>query len=537
MPQVPTVDGPRVQQSPLRGGENTTRAIPTNAGVLTSALGAGISGIGEVGERIQERRDLDEAFRVETKVLADYNQFEQNLRKTRRGAAAKDVVNDVDQWWSKVDDTYGAEVSPRVKQLTAKSLGRARAQALESTGKYQFQEEDRAQTESFTAVNGQEIQRAITIGTPEALASAKGKIGAAVAVFGATRGWAPEQLDAEKQKWTNALHIQAVNALLDGTPDQVRQAKTYFEENRSEIDSANHTRMSKMIEKGVAETNATENAAKWASLPFEKAIENANKVTDPVERKLTIAAVRDLQTDKNIAIQLREREASDKVWQAVANGASLKALPRSLLEQLNGRERVQVNEHYEAERKRRAAEAAGKPVKTDLAVFEKLISMPPEEIARVQLSTYQDRISRGDLEQLMVRRASMLSKDPKKEHEVATVTQHMNTYISTMKLKDESKGAFQKAVLDELDMFKATNKREATHEERTKILDRLSIEQSNFWSSNKRFFEIAPKDRQKFVDDVVPASERADIIKSLNKKGIPVTVQTILDMYQAGQKQ
>lgn len=534
MPQVPTVDGPRVQQSPLRGGENTTRAINTGAGMLTSAAGAAITGFGEAGDRIQERRDLDEAFRVETAVIAEYSQFEQNLRKTRRGASAQGVVNDVDQWWSKIDETYGKDVSPRVKQLTAKSLARARAQALESTGKYQMVEEDRAQTESYTAVNGQEIQRAVTLGTPEALASAKGKINAAVAVFGATRGWKQEQFDAENQKWTNALHIQAVNAMIDDKP---AEAKAYFEANRKEIDSANHVRMSKMIDRGVAEATATKNAADWASLPFEKAIENANKITDPDTRKMTVAAVRDLQTDKNIAIQLREREASDKVWQAVANGATLKSLPRAMLEQLNGRERVQVNEHYEAERKRRAAEAAGKPVKTDLALLEKLISMSPEEIAKVQLSTYQDRISRGDLEQLMVRRSSMLSKDPKKEHEVATVTQHMNTYISTMKLKDESKGAFQKAALDEFDNFKATNKREATHDERTKILDRLSIEQSNFWSSNKRFFEVAPKDRQKFVDDVVPASERAEIIKSLTKKGIPVTVQTILDMYNAGQKQ
>jgi hypothetical protein len=538
MPRVPTVEAPRVQQSPLRGGENQTRAINTHAGATTSALGTAITGFSDVGARIQERRDLDEAFRVETQVLSDYSAFEQNLRKTRRGANAQGVVDDVDQWWSKIDDTYGANVSPRVKALTAKSLARARLQAMESTGRYQMAEEDRAQTESFTAVNGQEIQRAITAGAPEALASAKGKISAAVTAFGATRGWTPEQVAAEQQKWVSTLHVQALGSMVDADP---KGAKAYFEANRADIASENHARLSKMIDRGVAEANATESAAKWASLPFEQAIENANKINDPDERKLTIAAVRDLQADKNTAIQLREREASDKVWQLIASGVSSRQLPRAALEQMNGRERIQVNAYYEAEQKRRAAEAKGESVKTDPAVYGAVLDKLREDPQGTRPETFAG-LSRGDIRSLQNHRDALLGRaaggaSKEDEKEVATTTQQTAAYIAQMGLRGEAKGAFQKAVLDELDLFKRANNRSASYEERTKILDRLSMERARgMFKFNDRLFQVPRAERSAFVNDVVPAADRAQIVAALKKNKQPVTVQNVLDMYIAGKK-
>lgn len=543
MPRVPTYDAPRVQQAPLRGGENTTRAIDLNAGAAMTGVGKAVAGLGEVGDRIQERRDLDAAFRVETKVLSDFSQFEQNLRKTRRGATATGVVDDVDQWWSKIEESYGKDVSPRVKELTAKSLARARAQSLESISRYQMAEEDRAQTESYSAVNGTEIQRAITTGTPEALAGAKAKIDAAVSVFGATRGWTPEQLTAEKQKWNNTLHTQAVGNLVDSNP---RLAKEYFEANRSEIDSANHARFTKIIDRAVAEDNATKSAAQWASLPFEKAIENANKITDPDERKLTIAAVRDLQADKNMAMQLRERDASDKVWQMVASGVPMKRLPRAVLEQMNGRERVQVNAYYEAEQRRREAEAKGSEVKTDPAVYGAVLDRMREDPQGTRPETFNG-LSRSDIRSLQNHRDSLLNKNPGAEKEVASTEQHMGTYLATMKLKDEDKGMFQKTVYDALEAYRQVNKKEADYETRAKIMDRASMEISIpgrlFGSTEKRAYEMDDKDRVRYLErlpedqlegmlsTVIPASDLKRARQVLADRGLPITARAVRDVY------
>lgn len=532
--RVPTYDSPKVQRANLSGGENTTRALPVAAGQTAGLLASAANVAADVGERWQQRRDLDEAFRVETQVMTDYSAFEQNLRKTRRGANAQGVVDDVDQWWAKIDDTYGKDVSPRVKELTKKSLARVRAQALESTGRYQMAEEDRAQVQSYEAVNGQEIQRAITNGKPEVIAGAKEKIGAAVRAFGAPRGWDADQVAAETLKWNNMLHTQAINTMVDQSPER---AKEYFEANRSEIDSANHARIDGMLDKAVTERKATDNAANMASLPFEQAIEKAGQIADPDERKLTIRAIRDLQADKNTAISLREKAASDAVWQAVADGAPMGKLPRALLAQMDGKERVQVNAHYAAEQRRREAEAKGHAVKTDMGLYEQLMGLSPDEFKKVQFSTYADKISRGDMEQLINRKAAL--KDPKVAPQVATTEQQMNSYSNVMGLKGEKKGMFTQGAYNAFNQFRAEKGKEPDYNERQVILDRLATTNDGGWfSSSKKFYQAkTAAERNDFVNNTVPAEDRKAIEAEIKKRGKPVTVEAIIDMYNLSQKQ
>lgn len=534
--RVPAYDGPKVQRANLSGGENTSRAIPIERGQTANAVAGALNAAGDFGARVQERRDLDEAFRVETQVMADYSAFEQNLRKTRRGASAVGVVDEVDGWWAKLDQTHGKDVSPRVKELTQKSLARVRAQALERIGTYQMGEEDRAQTESFNAVNGQEIQNAITDGRPEVIAAAREKIGAAVRAFGATRGWDADKSAAETQKWASALHQQAINAMVDGDP---AKAKEYFEANRAEVDSAHHARITGMIDKAVTERKAVDNAASWAALPFDEAIAKARGITNPDERKQTISAVRQLQEEKNIARNLREKEVSDAVWQAVANGTSMAKLPKALLEQMDGKERVQVNAYYEAERKRREGDAKGEAVKTDPKVYGEVLDRLRVDPLNTRPETFQG-LSRGDIRFLQNQRASMLGKDQKEKgpNEVATPEQQMGGYINSMGLKNEKKGAFQKAAYDEFNSFRAANKREPGYEERQKILDRLSMTNDGGWfGSEKAFYQATtPKEKSEFVNKTVPAADRAEIIKLLESRKVPVTAQAILDIYREGQK-
>lgn len=537
MPTVPSYGGPQVQQAPLRGGENTTRAVPTAAGSTASAVGGALTGLGEVGDRIQERRDLDEAFRVETKVLADYSAFEQNLRKTRRGAAAKDVTNDVDQWWSKLDETYGQDVSPRVKQLTMKSLARARAQSLESVGRYQMAEEDRAQVQSFNSVNGTEIQNAITNGKPEVIASAKEKIAASVNAFGATRGWTAEDAAAEKLKWFNMLNIQAVEGMVDANP---KAARAYFEANRSEIDSAHHKRLDDMIERKVTDRAATENAAKWAALPFEEAINKANEITDPEEKRKTVAAVKELQSEKNIALQLAERQASDTVWQLVANNVPLSKLPEAVLSRMNGRERVQVNDYYAAERRRREAEAKGQEVKTDPAVYGEVLAALRADPSGTKPEAYKN-LSRSDILALQKHKDSILRAKEGKAPEVATAEQQMGTYINTMDLKGEKKGAFQKTAYEAFEQYRAANGKEPNFEERQKILDRASMQivtdYGVLWDSKKPFFEATPEQRANYVNKTIPESERKAIAEALALEGKPYSLMNVMEKWERRQLQ
>lgn len=513
------------QLAPIRGGYSDVRASPDpSTGSTARAVGSALTQASDIGERIQQRKQLDDAFRLETQVMADYSAFEQNLRKTRRGANSEGVVDDVDTWWSKLDESYKGTPDP-VKAMTAKSFARLRQQSLNGIGQFQMAEQDRAQTESFTAVNGQEIQRAMTDGRVEVIETAKGKIDATVNAFGAARGWDAARLDAEKSKWSNMLYSQAVVGLIDKDP---AGAKKLFEAHRGDIDSANHERLSQAIDKKINEATATDNAAKWSTLPFDKAIENANAISDPEQRRLTLRAIRDLQQDKNIANALREKQVSDQVWQLAAQGVPQSKLPSALLMQMDGKDRMQLTEHYAAARRRAESEAKGKPVKTDLAVYEQLVSMTPEQLSTVRLSTYQDRISAGDLEKLIDRRSALLSKDPKKVDDVATTEQQMGVYINGMKLKDESKGAFQKAAYDAIADFTRQTGKAPTYDERQKLFDQLAtVSESRWYASDKRAFTSISE---------IPPADLAQIKTALQSRNIPLTPNNIMATYQNAQK-
>lgn len=510
----------------------------TDAGSTARALGGALSDAAQIGDRIQQRRDLDEAFRVETKVLSDYNQFEADLRKTRRGAAAKGVVDDVDAWWSKLDDTYGADVSPRVKELTKKSLARARAQSMEAIGRYQFAEEDRAQVESFNAVNGQEIQNAVKDGRPEVTAAAQQKIEAAVNAFGAARGWSAEQLSQEKLKWSDVLHTQAVNAMINNaqTPEALKAAREYFTAHRDGIASSRYQGIEKALAKTAAEVNATANAEAWAALPFEEALAKARAITDPDERKLTTAAVRELQSEKNIAISLREKDASDKIWQLIADGASMKQLPRDVLRNMDGRDRMQVTQYYQAEQRRRESEAKGDAVKTDPAVYGKVLDLLREDPSNTRPEAFTG-LSRSDIRSLQNHRDSLLNKTPKAANDVASTEQHMGVYITEMQLKDEKKGAFQKAAYDAFNDYRAANKKEPDYDARDVILKQLAVRKSGgWWLSPDTYAFQAPKgdERAKIVLDTVPQATKDELVAVLKKRGIAVTPQNVLLLYNEG---
>lgn len=499
MPTVPVYDNPTVNKAPLQGGLNTSspdmQALSgpaRTAGALSNATGA----LAAAGERIQERRDLDDTFRAETGVLAEYQTFEADLRKTRRGAAARDVTNDVDAWWAKAEEKTVANTSPRVQQMLAKSMARARLNSLDSMGKFQASEEDRAQTESFTAAQGQEIQTAITSGDPAVLATARGKLASAAIAFGATRNWGTDQIAAEKQKWTNTLHVQALNAMVDG--NNPMGAKAYFEANREEIDSSNHARIEKVIKKAVVEQKALENAASMATLPFEQQLEKAAKIADQDEKAMTVKAVKENISEKNIADGLREKAASDSIWQMVANGAPLNKLPKTVLEKMDGKERVQVNAHYEAQRKAREAEAKGHSIKTDPTELAKVYDMmrdDPDGFKKLKMTTLVDRISGTDMEQIArIQQASL--KPGKDAAHVVNTTQAISTYTKEM-TKDQA-NKFTPQAYKALDDFQIQNKRAPDLEERRKILDDLTtkgvIEDDTLWfDSTKPKYQMTPE--------------------------------------------
>jgi hypothetical protein len=169
----------------------------------------------------------------------------------------------------------------------------------------------------------------------------------------------------------------------------------------------------------------------------------------------------------------KEAAASDEAWQLVGQG---KRVPETVLMRMDGRSRVQLQEHV-ADRARIAADrAAGKAaaVKTDWGTY---IDLRTRLAAgeKVDLRPFAaTKIAGPQLEQLLDIQTKVT--DPKKAPEVATTEQQMSAFTRTLDLKNERLGQFQAAAYDRFNMHLAAKGKEPTYEERQKILDQLTME-------------------------------------------------------------
>lgn len=536
MPTVPTRSGALTREGALEGGMQRSIASPTllngNADQLVQ-MGAGLTQLGNVGQAIQYRNDTDKAFRTEVAVKSAWMEADAELRKRYRGASVEGYKEEAQKWWDESPAKFGSDLSDGARGIASRSLQAARLQAQSSVTGYYTQEKDRGQAESWEAAKGIAIQEATTDMRPEVLATARKNLILKNSEYAATRGWSAEQLQVQNIKDANVLHTTIIGKLQDQDP---AGAKAYYEQNRGEIDASQHAKIEKVLTTAVNEQEGKKLADALAGKPYDEVLQEVAKITSPELRKAASFHARQNQADIAVATSAREKAASDKVWQAVAKGARPNQLPASLLEQMDGKERVAINAHYEAEAKRRRSEAEGKPVKSDMRVIENLYSMPKDDFLNLRISTLGDKLSRADMEEQIKRQAAL--RDPKKAPEVVSMEQQVSATAQQMRIKDENAGAFKQAVYTELTAAaKANGGKELDYEARQKVIDRLTIKRDSWFSSNTRLYQVKGTPEEKAfvaklgIDDV-PRQDRALIEDALKRAGRPASEADILTMFK-----
>lgn len=548
MPTVPVYGGPQLQNAPLQGGfqqANVSEQAFTGAGRQTKALAGALGDVAEGLDKAFDRKAADDAFRVETGIKGEYLQFEAELRR-KRGKDAEGLTEQAAKWWDAARERATKDLDPRALSIVSKSLSQARLSGLAGVTRYQEQELDRAFTESTVANIGVEIERTAQSGDPAQTAGARAIIQRNVGTLAARNGWDANQTALETQRYTSVMHQRMLDTLVDTSPEA---AKAYFEANKAEIDSARLKPIEKAIKGAVTERSAETFAASVAALPYEQQLVKAGEIKDSDARQASIKRVRENQEDITKATAAREKQVSDQVWQQVANGVPLNKLPKALLEKMDGKERVQVNAHYEAERKRQLAEAKGNAVKTDYAEYERLLTLPPEEFLKTRITASQDKLARGDLEKLIDKQAQMRN-NPKTEKDTVTWNNKVTARIETMGLlgekPQEKRGAFRSQAQTEFEKAVERNGGKPLKPvEEDEILDRLTIQQKTGWFSTKRAFEIPPEkrgefkpatpqgqaliDRDKIRVEIDPY--RAQISNALRQQGKPVNEATVSQTY------
>ncbi len=530
MPRIPTYDGPQVADRALR----PVLQGPIDVSSGTRALGQTIAGLGDTLDRAQMRDAEAEANSALTNVTAGYLEWDAQARRKYQGQNAKDYETEAGKWWDDAKAKFGANLSPVAQRMIGQELGRKRNQAMASVMGHVTGELERHADEVAEAAAQNAIQFGIDINDP---AGAATTVRRTVAEKGARKGWTTEQVQAEQQRLLGTLHLAYITRLVD---TDATKARAYAEANKAEIPAMAQTRLEEVL-KGSEDNQAAQLfAAKVAAKPLSEQLAAAADIGDPQRREKTLLNIRQNHAMVEQAKREREAGAADQAWQLVGQG---KRVPELVLQQMDGKGRVQLQDYL---RERAKQAASGASVKTDFAVWFDLSN----RIAageKIDLRPYAFKIGESDLKALTAKQQAAVPGP--KQDSMFTDEQRINSALLGLgidrKEHPEEAGRFA-AEIDRRVRAESAAKggKDLTADEKQRLIDAVTMDKVyvDEWGRDPekpQTLLTADQLKTAYVKSggrnvllrSVPAADRVQITEALRAVGRAPTEQEIVDRY------
>lgn len=504
MPRVPDArvrfdTGPQIRTDALQGG--FAREVDVSRPMRQVAEAA--NSIATGFDRIAQRDAEAEANRAEDEITRGWLEWDAQARQRFRGANAAEYETEAAKWWDETAGNYGKAMSPMARARVSQALMRKRTSAMASGLQFVNSEKERHADETAAANVSTTIQFGVTSGD---VAWAAGRIRQIAADQGARKGWTTEQVQAEQQRHLSALHLAQISRLAS---TNAVEAKNYYEANRAEVGFQHQQRVEEVIKGEINNQKASRFAASVATKPFAERLQEASKIEDPDLREKALQKIREVEGLNKVARAEREKAAADQAWQMVGQG---QRVPEAVLSQMDGRERVQLQD-YLKQRAKAAAEGGNKPVKTDPVVKAELydlVTRDPEAFKNVRLAAYAMKVSTEDLEQLQKLQATMVNPKAKTSGDPIKFMNKLSAKLpealagtkgDTRKVLE---GSFKDQAFKEYEAALArSGGKPLSPEEEDAILDRLlmpgSVERDWWFDKDARFFQVPPDQRERFI--------------------------------------
>ena len=513
MPQIPTYDGKQVRSEALQPVMQRTPDV-------SSGLQSASRALGQVGQDIEQRlvRDAEaEANSVDSKITADWLNWDAENRSKYQGQNADEYAVKAKEWWDKAAASTANTVSGLASRRLADVMPRKQNQAMASVLSHVGSLKEQFADNSAEAAAQTAIEFGIDTG---AVAGAREEIRKISAQRGARKGWTTEMVQADQQRLLGTLHLSYITRLSESDPTA---AQKYYEQNKTEIPGAAQNRVEQVLKSEGDNQFALKFSAENAGVPLDEQLRKAADIADPGRREKTIQQIKVNQGLVKAAQQEREQRAADSAWQMVGQG---RRVPEAVLGTMDGRERVQLQD-YLRQRAEHMASQGRKPVATDPAVHAQLWELAtrdPEGFKNERLQAHSMRLSQGDLEQLYKMQQSMLN--PKNEKDVISWNNKVTGRLEMLKINtgsgsnEEKRGVFRSAAQREFEKFQSTTGKAPNQQQEDEILDRLMLPGKSGWfSGNAGTYGESVVTGKPFVPDI-KATERDAIVKALAKRGI-----------------
>jgi len=497
MPRVPTSDGPQLRVNQL----NPVRQQNVDVSSGLQALGRGLGNVAEAVDQYALQQDQTLADQADAQITSAWLKWDAENRTKFRGQNVDGYEPAAQEWWTKAAGEFGKDLSPRARALASRSLVRKQGTALANVTQFVGSERERFFDESAEAKVNTSIEFGVSTGD---VAGAAQQVRQTLAEVGARKGWNTDMLAAETTKRLSTLHLTHIEKLVDTDADT---ALAYYQaaKERGEILPAAQPRFERALKEGTDNQFAAKAAAEWAALPLDEQLEKAGEIEDPERRKRTLTEIKNNHALVKDAERQREDRAADQAWQLAAQG---KRVPASILSDMGGRARAQLQDHLEAKADRAVARAERRTsaaIKTNPTALAKVYDMmrdDPEGFKRLKMESLTTHFSPSDIEQVARLQQNMLK--PSSEKDVITLNNAIDGYTGTMNKDDGA--LFKREAINAVDRFQIEKGRPPSAKERRQLLDDLAVEgvvEGMIWDTKKPRFEMTPdeKAKAKFPDN------------------------------------
>lgn len=310
-----------------------------------------------------------------------------------------------------------------------------------------------------------------------------------------------EVLELANKMDQSRVYTAATTRMIDDNP---LLAQKFYEESRDLFMAEDQQRIERMLEPKVRQYNAMLKADEIMQSPQDKWRAEAKKITDPDERALVTARIREEEALREQEQKRLEEQTRDAAWNAVLDGGSLRTVPAAVIANLDPSDRKQIMA-YELSR------AEGKDIQTDWALYEDLQELPVAELARTDLSKYYSKLNEVERKELIKKKANAVKGTTEVKPELTFEQQFTDTapgMLFPASSKDKALTRQQKEVIGRVRSAAAaelTREEQARGgflpmEERQRIIDREVMKE---WRSIQQV-EI---NRGTLFDQKIPLAE------------------------------
>lgn len=519
MPRVPLYEGPQVQQN-VQAAPQQNFQQQQDVSAQGRQLASALNQSGEQLDKFNLRNAQDAAFQAETEIKAAWLQTDADLRKRYRGSNVDGYQEEVAKFWSETSAKYGEKLDPLARQVATKSLANAQAMAQAGAVRYYESEKESGTIQAWEAAKTITKQMALTDGSEPAIGAARVDIARKNSMEAARRGLTSEELQALNLRDLTSLHSEFISTTAQANPEQ---AKAYFDKFKDEIDASRHDTINKVLDNEIRNTTAKKTADSWANLPMAEQLTKLAEIKDPQLREKTQLFVKQNHALVKEAQQENEKKYSDQAWQLVGAG---KRVPEAVLSQMDGKERVQLQDYLVRRAEHNATVGAAKPPKTDPKLHAELwdeMVRDPEAFKARRLAPLAMRLSPQDLEQLAMQQKGLMN--PKKEADIVKYQGKVTAMADMLGIKKndlEKRGMFVRAAQMEFEAYQTRTGKPPTPEEEDKMIDRLALPGASHWfspSSPSKTYAESVVTGKAFIPDI-PSADRNTIVEKMKTRGI-----------------